>query len=1204
MDLYMMNCELLATCSALGFLEGDTYHKEPDCLESVKDLIRYLRHEDETRDIRQQLGAAQILQNDLIPIIVQYPQDKQLFDAVIRLMVNLTQPAVLCFGKLPQEASFRHHFLQIVSYLQAYKEAFANEKIFGVLSEKLYDLLQLDWEQRQEEDNLLIERILLLARNVLHVPADPDEEKNIDDDANIHDRVLWAIHISGMDDLLKFLASSQSEQQWSLHVLEIISLMFRDQNPEQLAATGQARSAKEQSADAAELEHLRQKELAEKRSRVLQRSSRHSRFGGCYVIQGLKSFGDRDVVMHKGLQNVKNYSHDLAKEVRRVPKRRQLARDGEGVSRRSALNVRLFLKEFCVEFLENCYNRLMCLVKDHLIREKAQQHDETYYLWAMAFFMAFNRASSFQPQLVSETVSVRTFYFIEQSLTKYYEMLLMDKKEATSWSRRMHLALKAYQELLTTVHEMDHSQDEALRNSSHIIKNNIFYLMEYRELFLTLFRKFDATKQPRSFLKDLVETTHLFVKMLERFCKGRSNLVVQSKKIKRKKKPARSAVQPRTPEELEKMWTRLAEQIDKCIKGPEPLPEDVVPFDAASEIPLEEQRAEAMVRIQDSLLAGQAPEALSLLRSAREVWPEGDVFGSSSLGPDEETELLRQIFFATLPRQTAPETDEPEEALEEEEVAEEELASVNVSEKEFSFLDYMKRFASASVVKAYVLLFKNYQQNSAHTNHCVVKMLHRIACDLKMEALLFQLSVFCLFNRLLSDPAAAAYKELVTFAKYIVGKFFALAANNKKAYVELLFWKSTAVIREMTEGYALAEEDETSNSLKAVQWTEEDEEELRELFYKYKEVEGEDILNNIIAHLTTRSWTRKQVAKRLVRLGLARSLRDFPRERKGTHIALWTEDQELELQRLFEEFRDTDDILGNVMRHITAKRSKARVIEKLLSMGLVSDRKELYKKRRRKPGSLAANKDMFPKDFAIPDLDEAEEDDEEEEEEEEEDDLDSEEEGESAWKDGGHDAGNRPLVGQPNKKGGAASARVCQELVRCLRQEGLSGPLLWLQNCLNRTASDREEDGCAQPVPLVPLSEENEDAMEHKLFQKLLRKVGIRAPASEQESFWRIPAKLSPEQLRQAAASIASKEVEGETKNQVAAEEHLEAEEPRCLTAEKEEPIQPPLGPKRRRLVIDGEEQEEGNSQGSSDEDEPQPAGKRKCRRIEEEEED
>lgn len=52
--------------------------------ESVKDLIRYLRHEDDTRDVRQQLGAAQIVQNDLLPIVVQHSQDKPLFDASVR----------------------------------------------------------------------------------------------------------------------------------------------------------------------------------------------------------------------------------------------------------------------------------------------------------------------------------------------------------------------------------------------------------------------------------------------------------------------------------------------------------------------------------------------------------------------------------------------------------------------------------------------------------------------------------------------------------------------------------------------------------------------------------------------------------------------------------------------------------------------------------------------------------------------------------------------------------------------------------------------------------------------------------------------------------------------------------------------------------------------------------------------------------------
>ena len=56
---------------------------------------------------------------------------------------------------------------------------------------------------------------------------------------------------------------------------------------------------------------------------------------------------------------------------------------------------------------------------------------------------------------------------------------------------------------------------------------NIFYMMEYREIFLTLLRKFDERSQPRSFLRDLVESTHLFLRMLERFCTGRNNLMVQ-----------------------------------------------------------------------------------------------------------------------------------------------------------------------------------------------------------------------------------------------------------------------------------------------------------------------------------------------------------------------------------------------------------------------------------------------------------------------------------------------------------------------------------------------------------------------------------------------------------------------------------------------------------------------------------------------------
>ncbi|KAJ8358565.1 hypothetical protein SKAU_G00150900 [Synaphobranchus kaupii] len=1121
MDLYMMNCELLATCSALGYLEGETYHREPDCLESVKDLIRYLRHEDETRDIRQQLGAGQILQNDLLPIITQHHEDKPLFEACIRLMVNLTQPALLCFGKVPDDPAFRHHFLQVVSYLQAYKEAFASEKVFGVLSETLYNLLQLDWEQRQEEDNLLIERILLLVRNVLHIPADPYEEKNVDDDASVHDKLLWAMHMSGLDDLFKFLASAQSEQQWSLHVLEVISLMFRDQTPELLVSAGQARSTQEKQRDNQELEALRQKEQAAKRTRSLQRGTRHSRFGGSYVVQGLKSVGDNDVVYHRGLHNFKNYTHDMGKALRRVPKRRMQARECDG-QRRSALNVRLFLRDFCIDFLENCYNRLMYLVKEGLVREQAQQHDETYYFWALTFFMAFNRGHNFRPDLVSETMSIRAFHYIERNITNYYEMMLTDRKEATSWSRRMHLALKAYQELLLTVNEMDRSRDENIRQGSNVIKSNIFYLMEYREIFLTLLRKFDETKQPPSFLRDLVESTHLFLRMLERFCKGRNNLVVQKKKAKRRRSRGKKKPQAeRTPELLEEVWQVVSQELRTSgFQLSESLTEGAVPFDAASDTPMEEQRTEAMVRVQDALLARTGPEALGLLRASREVWPEGGVFGSADVEPEEELELLKQILFANLPR---PAPADPAVEEEEEMEEEEEIESVRVSESDFNFLDYIKRFASPNIVRPYLLLLKTYPQNTPHTNHCIARMLHRLAVDLKMDALLFQLSVFWLFNKILGDPAAAAYKELVTFAKFVLNRFFALAARNDKAFVELLFWKNVGAVREMTEGYTNPGEGDKGG--KRANWSPEEQEELRQIYEEHRDSGVPDVVETMLPLLSNTTRTRRQVVAQMVHMGLVDSVKDLKKERKGTRIVLWTEDQELELETLFEEYRNSDDVLGNILKRLTARRSRARVVDKMLSMGLVTDRKELYKKRRHNaPGkSTGMTEDEFFSDLAGGP--EEEPSDVEEEEEEEEEDAE-EEEGSGRSEDEGEEERGVRQKGSRSRETAVERNASVVAMAHTLRAEGMAGPLLWLQNCLNRTADDREEEGLSQAVPLVPLMEENEDAMEVAGFQRLLRKLGVRAPADEQESFWRIPAKLSPSQLH-AAASWLSQDVGG-----------------------------------------------------------------------------
>jgi timeless len=65
--------------------------------------------------------------------------------------------------------------------------------------------------------------------------------------------------------------------------------------------------------------------------------------------------------------------------------------------RMSTIGVRLFLKEFCVEFLNGVYNTVMKFARSCIINCAYGETSETMpYLWAVRFFMEFNRYHDFQ----------------------------------------------------------------------------------------------------------------------------------------------------------------------------------------------------------------------------------------------------------------------------------------------------------------------------------------------------------------------------------------------------------------------------------------------------------------------------------------------------------------------------------------------------------------------------------------------------------------------------------------------------------------------------------------------------------------------------------------------------------------------------------------------------------------------------------------
>lgn len=181
-----------------------------------------------------------------------------------------------------------------------------------------------------------------------------------------------------------------------------------------------------------------------------------------------------------------------------------------------------------------------------------------------------------------------------------------------------------------------------------------------------------------------------------------------------------------------------------CEQLSESLTEGIVPFDATSETPLEEQRTEAMVKVQDALLARLGPEALGLLRAARSarlrsplnfmfghityftlhfspcsgrcgqkgmclvrlMWNLKKNWNSLSRSSTPTCHVSYFIFRLALrsfiitsvqnfnlcllisgssPPELPPEDDDAAE------LEEEELESIQVSEREFNFFDFIKR---------------------------------------------------------------------------------------------------------------------------------------------------------------------------------------------------------------------------------------------------------------------------------------------------------------------------------------------------------------------------------------------------------------------------------------------------------------------------------------------------------------------------------
>ncbi|KAK2582180.1 hypothetical protein KPH14_004537 [Odynerus spinipes] len=447
------------------------------------------------------------------------------------------------------------------------------------------------------------------------------------------------------------------------------------------------------------------------------------------------------------------------------------------------------------------------------------------------------------------------------------------------------------------------------------------------------------------------------------------------------------------------------------------------------------------------------------------------------------------------PTQAVVQEDSSEESDEDEE---DDGGLLIVEETDFKLSEFVQRFANIKIVKALALLLQQFDKNTNEVNHYTTKMLHRIAWECKMPAMIFQASIFRTFQRIL-DSKHPGHKELQKFAIFIIRRFIEVAQKNPKVYMELLFWKNTRDATQVVDGYSA--ETENKKISRSV-WTEEEEDELRTLFMEHQTNNPpQDLVDWILERLINETRTRRGVIKKLKEMCLVVNSKGVRSEVQKRLPKEWSEEEIVQLKELWEQLREDEDPVGMIFNELRIKRPKPKIKEKLLELGMAKDPRELYKKRR---GRSKQRKSSWETQ-AGSNSDE---------------DRDSEEETAKS-------SGRNSVAGsKPTKKRTQSRSRRKRDreqfvytdaqlsgLLKAVIDGNMTEALKWLKESLEDALEDRDEES-SEGIPLVPLTDYSSTAMESATFQKLLRAMGITPPKGEQEAYWRIPANMLASTIR------------------------------------------------------------------------------------------
>lgn len=815
---------LSVVCAGLGCASQDAdgrrngYIKSDNCLENLKDLQRFLRRDHpQTRDVFKQLGKWNTVSQDLIPIIEKYRDETELVMNTVKVIVFLTMPI---------DPSSDDISLQM-EYLWSFKVSFSCNDAIAVIVSLLEEPLEhLECGSFTEDDWKVIQLVLTLFRNLLAI-RDPSPQQMTGRSNSqflfLRDGFLEHLFHENVMDLLLALTQHVAGshgflKQDNLLLLEIFHYIFSGQQPE-LVATVQHKFFKNDTKShrlSGTLRSMMDEEEEQRRLLRLRDLPRHSQFCGTFVR--LAPDGSKRIVKRNPFITP---AENILKtcQIKQGPIKRIACDTSSPVSSKNS--VLGLLQHFADQFLDSGYNVLMQSVREDIRREhpSIQTSDIIVFFEVAHFFTAYQRCRVSNRKVTKEKTGNAEVNKCNEDVhdTVFQGFICapisstMNEPTFNMVISKWHYAFETLKEThdlksLTTagalIKEMIHLLDLVLkisRNGSReteheartarILLYKVFYDQTERgiSLFLrTLIKSFDYHKQPRSHLADLVEMTHIMLRLMEALkeADGTLRVLKKSQKGRKKKKMDDSQMDPVQSGDN----NGLQDATEDASKMRDYHDEQVTHGTAE----FHKEKANSDVHTDD------AEQGNSTLKDDRDRKVQhNSTLNNADECEEEEIECMEENC-----------DDRSENLPDDVEDNSEDDNRAGRIEANFDIPKYISSFADNTIVQNYCWLLKFYKTNSPATNHYIIRMLQRICDDCMLAPMLYQLSLFCTFYEILSDQKTLQsdrYKSIVEFLTKLLRSFFKKLKDQPFLLLEILFWKTRRECNFISTDHLLSE---------------------------------------------------------------------------------------------------------------------------------------------------------------------------------------------------------------------------------------------------------------------------------------------------------------------------------------------------------------------------------------------------------------